>query len=206
MFLLYHCCTCNVVFSKKYLNSHLTWPIQDVKTNKKMRKADFKSGIKLLHVQTQKEEIYLKMQESNIDIIGRIDIKPKSNNIEIKKENKIIILDSIVLKLSWDAWQGIVRKKNEIFCCLCDKDLKNFELNSHIYEEWHANALENTFEKQYFPNLIRKVSICQFKYLLQTSVKHFCLFVCTYFRYMRFYFVCVYVAYIKEIGIFHGIF
>ncbi|CAH0731100.1 unnamed protein product, partial [Brenthis ino] len=158
MFLLYHCCTCNVIFSKKYLNSHLTWPIQEAKTSKKMRKADFNSGIKLLHVQTQKEEIYLKMQESNIEIIGRIDIKPKSNNIEIKKENKIIILDSVVLKLSWDAWQGIVRKKNEIFCCLCDKDLKNFELNSHIYEEWHANALESTFDKQYFPNLIRKVN------------------------------------------------
>ncbi|XP_046976060.1 uncharacterized protein LOC124542169 [Vanessa cardui] len=155
----YHCCNCNVMITKDDLSAHLTFqPFHETKIDKRQRKIDFKSGIKQIDIETKKESHYASNNESNIgiDILTRIDVKP-NNNIYLKKMNKIIIYKYTAVKISWDAWQSFYKKNDCYRCYMCQTDVKNYEISTHISNDKHIYLIENTFERNYLPDLLRKV-------------------------------------------------
>ncbi|XP_047542899.1 uncharacterized protein LOC125075245 [Vanessa atalanta] len=154
----YHCCNCNVLVTKDDLPAHLTWQaFHETKIDKKQRKIDLKSGIKQIDIELKKESFYMSNNESDIVILTRIDVKP-SKNIYLKKTNKIIIYNNKAVKVSWDAWQSIYKKIDGYRCYMCQADVKNYEINTHISDDKHIYLIENTFERNYLPHLLRKVN------------------------------------------------
>ncbi|XP_064076160.1 uncharacterized protein LOC113391366 [Vanessa tameamea] len=153
----YHCCNCNVIVTKDNLTAHLTWQaLHETKVDKKQRKIDLKSGIKQIDIELKKESFYTSNNESDIVILTHIEVKP-NKNICLKKANKIIVYNDNAVKVSWDAWQSIYKKIDGYRCYMCQADVKNYEINAHISDGRHIYLIENTFERNYLPHLLRKV-------------------------------------------------
>ncbi|XP_045783014.1 uncharacterized protein LOC123879393 isoform X2 [Maniola jurtina] len=159
MFLNYHCSVCNIIFTRKDINKHITWPLhlQDNKTDKKARKRDLKSGRQLLNISFQNENIYLNEKESEIKILVIIEISASCQSEEIlQKKNKIIIFGGKVLRISWDAYHGFCKNKSGHRCVLCQRDVRSYEFTAHIAGAYHKGLLD-AFETSYLPDLIRKI-------------------------------------------------
>ncbi|XP_050360010.1 uncharacterized protein LOC126779894 isoform X2 [Nymphalis io] len=153
----FHCCNCNVIVSKSELSTHMSWQaLRETKVDRKIRRNDLKSGIKQIVINLTKESCFDTEQKSNIEVVFRIDIK-RNQNIDLKKTNKIIIHKGKAVKVCWDAWHSVHKKKDCYQCLMCQKDVKYYELSSHISNEQHKDAIKNTFQKNYLPNLLRKV-------------------------------------------------
>ncbi|CAH2083821.1 unnamed protein product [Euphydryas editha] len=173
----YHCCSCNIMFTKRELSAHLTWQVIQSKSDKKTRKNEFKSGIKQINIKTIQESAISNV-ESKITIIAKI-IKKNDGNVEIKKCNKFVVFNGKALKILWDSWHGFSKNKNGFYCTLCQRDLKVYDVNTHISEEKHISVLENSFEKKFLPSIIRKIKdnklqclICNVKVLDNLVVDH----------------------------------
>ncbi|XP_069364580.1 uncharacterized protein [Maniola hyperantus] len=160
MFLNYHCSICNVVFTRKDINKHITWPLhlQDNKTDKKARKRDLKSGRQLLNISFQNETIFLNEKEPEIKVLLIIEITANFQSVEtLQKKNKIIIFDGKVLRISWDAYHGFCKNKSGYRCVLCQRDVRSYELIAHVAGDYHKGLLD-AFETPHLPHLIRKIN------------------------------------------------
>ncbi|CAH2083511.1 unnamed protein product [Euphydryas editha] len=153
----YHCCSCNIMFTKRHLSAHMTWQGVKFISDKKTRKKDFKSGIKQINIKTIQESA-LSNVESIMTTITRIDLKTVDGKVEIEKCKKIVVFNGNALKISWDNWHGFSKSKYGTYCILCQSHLKVYAVNTHIFEEKHMSVLEKSFEKKFLPSLIRKIN------------------------------------------------
>ncbi|XP_013162781.1 PREDICTED: uncharacterized protein LOC106114216 [Papilio xuthus] len=158
----YHCSLCNIMFTYREVNLHITWPIHkqqlDIchKIVKNNRKTDVKNGTKQITIDLQKEILFTTYIEPKIKI--GIYYEFSKNIQEISKKSKIIINNGRVLKISWDSWNGFFKTKSGIKCCLCQKDLKTYEQTNHSNNCGHLEKLEDNFLNEFNPALIRKIN------------------------------------------------
>ncbi|XP_072946852.1 uncharacterized protein [Epargyreus clarus] len=153
----YHCAICNVIIMRKFLSEHLSWAPHNGndchKIVKMTRRNEIKSGVREIVCQTQKETV-----SKDKDIEWKIVLniaKPTQNDV---KHKKIININGVLLKITWEAYHGVSKGKNEYNCSICDITLRNYEVSSHIESFQHTNVLNDSFMLDYAPNLIRKVS------------------------------------------------
>ncbi|CAK1592355.1 unnamed protein product [Parnassius mnemosyne] len=163
VYLNYHCGICNVSFPSQDLNTHLSWPVHlqqsDCcrKIEKKTRKLEAKNGIQQINISLQKETIYSEKVESKINIVLNIEFAQGALN-QVFRKSKIVVSNGNVLKISWDSWHGFIKTKSGHRCCLCQKDLKTYDVPLHAGSTFHVRNLEKNFLKQYIPALIRKIN------------------------------------------------
>ncbi|XP_045541343.1 uncharacterized protein LOC123722749 [Papilio machaon] len=158
----YHCSICNVMFTYRELNLHITWPIHKqeldkcYKIVKNNRKKDIKNGTKQITIDLQKETLYTTYIEPKIKI--GVYYEFSKNNQEISKKSKIVVNNGRVLKICWDSWNGFCKTKSGLKCCLCQKELKSYEQTNHSKNGYHLQKLEEDFLNEFNPALIRKIN------------------------------------------------
>jgi hypothetical protein len=153
-----HCATCNVLLSRRDIQSHLTWPthieVTDTctKLHKRKRQKDIKNGALKIDAETVKEKVYDKVKEPKYEIVTymTLDTQIKGN------KDKIVIINNIMLKIAWENWNGIVPNKTAMKCIVCQIDL--VETYEHTRSEEHRKCLKKPIDRNYSSHLMRKVS------------------------------------------------
>ncbi|XP_073966772.1 uncharacterized protein isoform X2 [Choristoneura fumiferana] len=160
IYLTYHCCICNVLISRKQLSQHLSWPThviqaENTKISAKQRKTDIKNGLKQYNINTVKENIYLNETEAKVKI--HLNVAMEKDNIDVARKNKIVIFNSNVLKISFDAWHSLSELPEGWKCKMCQCEFSGMELGNHIASEWHVGSLEK-FDLKCSLALMRKIN------------------------------------------------
>lgn len=139
----------------------MKWSGCILKSDKKTRKSDFKSGIKHVNIKTAQESSMLDIP-SEMTVVIKIDVKNSRGDFEIIKSDKIVVFDDKFVKIPWDSWHGLTKNKKGYYCALCQVNLKESVVNMHIAEGKHATILQNSIEKKFLPSIIRTVCIFSF--------------------------------------------
>ncbi|KAM3955981.1 uncharacterized protein ACR2FA_010035 [Aphomia sociella] len=158
-YLTYHCAICNVILFRSELSSHFQWPphneiIQkNASVSKNQRKSRKKSGIQQFTLSVQDEQTYLNVKEPRVKYHYNIIIK---DSADIVRKNKIVIVQDVVWKIQWDAWNSFLSTQNGYKCILCRQDVGN-DLYEHTNDDIHKRMRLETFVGEYYPSLVRKI-------------------------------------------------
>ncbi|XP_068627214.1 uncharacterized protein [Battus philenor] len=162
IYFMYHCAQCNVTFTWRDLNVHLSWPLHlnRVYSNTIEKKTVNVNGQKLINVELKKEIIHRDIVEPSPKIGTYIEFTGQTS-IEIPgvvQKKKVVICDGEVIEVDYDAWHTLTKSKSAIKCCLCQKYLKSYELTEHINDVNHNNRSRENFLNGCASPLIRQVT------------------------------------------------